>query len=235
MDSPETTASHPSWDELRAFKIVSGMVKKHRGLFAAFPEFDRDDLISEGLIAARAAWPAYDCWKSAASNFIFRVAHRHLISKYRSVNAERIRERKVSRLRPEAGKASFNDLMIAQYDPTRTLAEWLVIVYAGCRKAFPRKKFHQGRRYYNLAQLAAIAALMQRTKMSIRACEWTLSQREDLRMALNLKRPPKRHSIHNGMKALKLFLKGTAAPEQKRLEVGTHSSGTNSAEVGTEN
>jgi DNA-directed RNA polymerase specialized sigma24 family protein len=73
-------------------RLVHGVVRRMKHMFAAFPDLSREDLIHEGLVAALHALPRFDATRSAISTFVSMVARRQLLDLLRQRRRRRARE-----------------------------------------------------------------------------------------------------------------------------------------------
>jgi hypothetical protein len=204
------------WDEGRVRALASDIAKRKRGLFAGLPEFSRDDLISEVVQAARENWHKLDCFKSAASTFIYTIGQRRLISLQRTAWRNRKRERAVSDRRPEDYLPP--ELLTQEIPTDMPLAEWLRAVCLAARRVFGTMR--AGQHFYSRDKLIGIAALAARKNLSVRGCRMMISQQPDIRHALHLTDIPSVTAIHFAITFLKRHVE-TASPTQKRAEVET--------------
>jgi DNA-directed RNA polymerase specialized sigma24 family protein len=93
-------APAPDLDYDLARAVARTVVKRRAGDFAGFPDWDRDDLEQEALLAVHRAWPKYSPDKSAASTFIYTVAVRRLLNLARELRRRLRRDRLMMSMTP---------------------------------------------------------------------------------------------------------------------------------------
>lgn len=177
------------WDEDFAARIVHRVAERKLRLFAAFPEFEADDLESEGLIAARLAWHRYDPAKSAASTFIYITAARRLIDLYRQA----VRHHRNDQC--AANNAIVNPPHSAPRHEPNDLAEWLVMILKMIRRnmaayRIPDRTFAAGTLSIDRAQAAALLALRHRLECTDAQLVAHLANRPRLVQALGMTSAP---------------------------------------------
>jgi hypothetical protein len=89
---------------------------------------------------------------------------------------------------------------------------WLGAVYGAARKKYGPKFRRRGRRFYNVAQLVAIAALRMRLKLSYRGTVEYLRARPDVCRALHLRKVPSFVWIRAGQDQLSELLTQNSPP-----------------------
>lgn len=178
------------WDEVGALMVVDRMVARKLPMFAAWPEFARDDLVSEGLMAARAGWPAYDPAKGSAATFVYMVSWRAVSDLWRTRSRRDAREKLVAVADwIEAGDAA--GLPGDEGDRAgQTLAEWLAEIYRAAKRLGAPARARRGRWLWHWAQVVATYFLMRKLSLSSRGCAALLAGDADLRAAMRMGRCP---------------------------------------------
>jgi DNA-directed RNA polymerase specialized sigma24 family protein len=197
-----------TWDENLAAGVVRALVVRliGAGMFAAFPDLGIDDLVSEGLIAARSGWRRFNPAKATASTFINLCAHRRLIDISRSRGAELKRQHKLATdsLDMDADPAAVGE-------PVDDLAEWLAETHRAIRRNLTvyltaASKPRPGHpRTFTQAQAMTLLALKRRQKLTTRGAEMLLRSRPDLCRILDLPWPPSHMVFERAEKSVTLF------------------------------
>lgn len=200
----------PFDDELARRIATAAVEKKGKagkvGLFAAYKDLNNDDLVQDCITAIFEDWPSYNP-QYAPSTYMTMIAERHLLDVSRRRSSERRRQRAAA-----VADVSFDDLVAGKADyADGTIAEWVAHVYAAARKKYTAKRWRNGRKFYNVAQYVAIAALCHRLKLTIRACETYLTEKQDVRDALKLHRVPTYRSIARAIRFVRQELVTTSA------------------------
>jgi hypothetical protein len=203
-----------AWDEDLARAVISQVVDRKAGMFSAFPEHSLEDLRSEGLIAARAAWPKYNRLKAKPQTYIYRVAACRLIDMARKLSRERNRV------------ISCADAM-QPIEPAESDADWLEDTYLKIRRNFTNygvplviQSPEGGRRpICDRAQATALIALKRRLDISCRETSRMLRTREDFRAAVGLKQVPSYRSFCRIEKSV-TKLKFTFSPRKTHVASG---------------
>jgi hypothetical protein len=179
--------------EDQAKAVITALVKKRLyGMFAPYQgRWGIDDLVSEGLMAARAQWPKYDRTRAAASTFLYQRARSRIFDILRGENRRQRRDHIACELKPEVqAPPTLPDMDPFEWSADVPLVEWFAGVYRASRTFYAGGRHKQGRRFYNAGQVSAIGALALRLKLSTRGCRLLLLERDDLRRAIHLKRVP---------------------------------------------
>lgn len=185
-----------SWNEERARKIATALVRRTLPLFASLHEYGFEDLVAEALSAMRCNWHRFNPWKSQAGTFAYNIGHRHLISMYRTSWRDKKRGRKYERERvvrhdeaeQEMGYLPAAILESGPIDTKVPVAQWLDAVCLAARRAYAGRPRQGGG--YQLDQLVGMAALMARMNFTPRKVCYLLKHRPDLRKILRLKAVP---------------------------------------------
>ncbi len=202
------------WDEVSARRLVTSVATVDIRLFAGFADVDRDDLVQIGLTAAQSA--ILRTWNPAAgsswANFVAGVAHRRNLDELKRCVRRRAREHRFAQMRPEA--VGPPELHFAEWDKDVPLHEWLQGVYTAAKRVYTSARWRRGRRYYNVAQLIAIATLKYRLgpTVSFRSLHQMLVDDKRLRVACHLRTTPSYNSIHRAMAHLAEFRRATIDP-----------------------
>ena len=186
MPQPPRPCAEP-WDEDRARALVHAVALRKIGMFAAFPEIGLEDLISEGLIAARSAWTKFTSSKATSSTYISMVAGRRIIDMMRRLTRERSRQ---------IAYCPIVDLDQG-YEPPEGMAEWLEDTYQRIRKGMEDRGIPlkiedaEGRpSLCNRAQALALYAWKGKYRLSCRQAASLLVNQDDLRLAVRLMMVP---------------------------------------------
>jgi len=175
-----TAVEPPPWNETFARAVVRRMVERKLPMFSAFHDIDEDDLMSEGLMAARRAWPKFKPAKSQASTYIYMASSCRLIDLWRA------RSRQYER---DVRAAETNNLVMQ--DPNATPrheqddVEWLAATLAMIRRNFerygiPPMTIEAGGVTIDRAQAAALLALKARLGLEDEAFVAHLAERVEL-------------------------------------------------------
>lgn len=167
------TAFGVSEAEIR--NVVARAASRKISLFAAFKEFDRDDLVQIGLMAVHEGWGKFRKGKGSWSTFVYRVAFCDIRDEYRARQRRGRIEGEVAVDRDVAAPADGADEAMDPPALTGTaadLAEWAQAVRLACvarfREAGEAKLVREGRRFYSPAQAVAAVLVMGRLKASAR-------------------------------------------------------------------
>lgn len=150
-------------------------------------QFSADDLISECMTSALAAWPKYNP-AYQPTTFIATVAKRRLMDLQKMAGRRVNYEQRSHEIRPQFTPPP--ESIENQLDETTPLNEWVRSIYLAAKKAYTSKRYRQGRRFFNIAQAVAIVMLQKRTGYSCREVAELLKQDKSLRNSLHLFRPP---------------------------------------------
>lgn len=198
-----------AFDEALATRIITALVagnSRRPGLiknFSSHPEYQIEDLVSEGMVGAMRNWEEYDPSKASPQTFIYQRAHSAIQDLGRTVKSNRNKIKRLKlRLTEEFEPAPGEN---EDCEDEKPLAEWLIEIQANARKQFGGKQYRSGRKFYRMPQLIAIAGLMKRFSLSARKTVDLLNDREDLREALRLHRVPSHDMITRAMAALENF------------------------------
>jgi len=155
------------------------------------PEFGLDDLLAEGLLAARQAWPRFNPQAAPASTFVYIVAARRLIELQRHFWRDRMRERNYAAKNREMQSEPSH-----QHEPA-DLADWLRMTARMIRRNLDvsgMKDISVRDRANGLsitrANAGALLALKKRMNETDEGMIGLLSFRPDLVSALGLTSPP---------------------------------------------
>lgn len=182
-------------NEDTALRVVTALVQRQIGLFAAFAGQDVDEVVAVVLLGVREAWPSYDP-AYAQSTFITNVAQRRIADHFRKLSRLAAREGRAAEMAPTATAA--RGMALVEWDHDLPMDEWLAGVYAAARRTITKRQ-RQGRRYYNFAQVVGVAALMYRLNLSVRGCRDMLADRPELAAALRFRHVPS-HGWFQGAK-----------------------------------
>lgn len=175
------------WSERRVRAIVREAVKKKLALFAAFSDLSGDDLEQEGMTRAMAMHETYRPEKAEYATWITRGVNFCLIDLWRRRSREA--KRKDAAIDQAKGKShEYWDQEDSPPDPGDELAIWLRGVYLAAKTARPAKAGF-GRPGHSDALKIAVGSLMLRMKLSSRGALLLLTQRVDLRAAIDKSLP----------------------------------------------
>jgi hypothetical protein len=173
---------------------------------------DEDDVVSAGVMYALEQWPKFDPDLAQPQTFIQQRANSGVYNLLRKSGAQdRTEQRSMG--------------LLHKPDKNRDECDWLAETYEAAKRVYTARRFRQGRKFYNIAQLVSLAALMQRKNLTCRGCREYLSDREDLMTVVRLRRLPSKNFFNRAMHALADF---------GRNQVGTVNA-ENQSDVGTEN
>lgn len=178
-----------TWDESTAERVVGRLVQRKASLFKCLPTYDRDDLLSEGLMAARKAWPKYDPDKAAASTFIYLAASRRIIDLWRKATREAARDQ---------GWAERHHETVYPDEPkAETLVEWLEDAYHIIQRTVRTYSMGSatGVEAIDRAQAAALLALQRHMRMDGVMLSAFLATQPHLLDVLGLERVPDAETI----------------------------------------
>lgn len=176
------------WDEQAATKMVRAAVDRKLHLFKHFPDLAADDLTQVCLLEARKDFPKFDPAKSSFSTWIARVAGTTLIDAYRSKARRANRDGVYAAQRQTVEPPP----QIDEPPEEQPLADWLHNVYLAAKKAYGgMPQYRSGRKFFSVGQVIAVAALMEKQKLTLRGCRQLFEEREDLRRAVHFWRVPK--------------------------------------------
>lgn len=177
-----------------AEKIVGRVAGRAIFRFGAFPDLSREDLMQEGLMAVRKAWPRYDPAKAHRTTFMYIVAWRAI----ETIHRQRSRRLKLEHIylqsRPEGYETQLEAVLTV---------DWLRDQYkALCDRVLADLKppAATGRpRRLTPAQTIAIGLLHERTGWGSRRLRQMLGE-EGYRDAIGLsERAPARHTIRGAL------------------------------------
>lgn len=166
---------------------VRAVVKELSGSFAGLKDLSRDDLVQQGITAVLTELPKFDARRAGLSTFTRHVARNRLRdfrkSKYRDAS-------RTQKLIDSAPAESIDALEIEPADTSLPVSEYALQVFRHARCLVGSKRLGRGPQTYQPAQMAALAAIRRRLKLSARATQdWMVSQPE-LAKAIGLRRVP---------------------------------------------
>jgi hypothetical protein len=194
--------------------LIRAVVERQVPMFAHFPEHDADDLFSEARDACERAWPRFDPDKSSVSTFISIIAHRRLISLYRSCARRATREARVAVMgeavtpaneptdaddRALTALAEWADAQDAEaradgllggLGEDQTIEDWAGTVYRQAKRTFPAYPDRRGRKWYSTPQAVTCVLLIRKYGWTTREAERQFADSPDLCRALQLRRVP---------------------------------------------
>lgn len=172
-------------------RIVRKVADRKLGMFAAFKDVDRDDLVQEATVAVMLALGSYDKSKGAVSTFTYLVASRTIIDLHRARTRTGERETKVVEMKP----TSVDPVEIAE--PAGVEERWSLPLKEFAAETYrrnifivPKRRPGRGPQTYSPIVAATLIDLKARTKSSYRGLEMMLTERSELRESLRLKTVP---------------------------------------------
>ena len=178
--------------EHRAAAILGRMVGRIAHLFRLWPDLAPSDLLSEALIAARAAWSRYDPAKAHQSTFIYTVGRRQVLDIWRRRSRGGVSHSlgDADPIDPSAHLATCAFESESNLDPLdidiraiRRAAESVVM-------QVPKVGARSGRTWFSDADNIVLGVWMLRRKLSIGAALSLLQASPTLRAELGLPRVP---------------------------------------------
>jgi DNA-directed RNA polymerase specialized sigma24 family protein len=170
-----------AWDESAVRPNVRAAVGRKLGMFDAFKDLSKEDLVNEGLIAINAARPRFRRKLGSFRTFVGTVAGRRLIDIWRRRSRQAGREAAYAQAtwgtpqiqhcdgRPTAvlvDNTTPLDILTAdepEPTPESPLADWLSTIYALAKRALAAEgRFRQGRRFFKVHQVVAVGLMMER-------------------------------------------------------------------------
>ena len=181
-DLPEDHVVPPGPEEATA--VIRGVIRDHRHLFRAFPDWGDDDLENECRAAVARSWHRYD-GVHAQSTFVTTVAKRRLLSLARDLNRRRRRD--------QAAISMAKAKPVCRGD--EDVAEWLEETYHAIRRrltsyGIPLRTRRARRDYPDNAQVAALLALQRKLGLTLRQMSDMLRSRPLLLEVVGMAHPP---------------------------------------------
>lgn len=200
-----------------AVRVVTALVNDKLQLFRAYKsQYDRDELVSEGVTAALRAWPRFNPQYNP-STFIHKVARDRLRDLKKMADARKRRESRSHEIRPQFQPAPEIGVEL-EFDVSTPLDRWARSIYQNAKRAYTGRKYRQGRRFFNIAQVVAVAAVRRRLKRSCRETAELLRDDKPLRNALHLFMPPSKSWVAESCKFVeKMGLFGEVRTENRPL------------------
>jgi DNA-directed RNA polymerase specialized sigma24 family protein len=177
-----------AWDEAAARPHVRAAVGRKLGMFDAFKDLSKEDLINECLIAVHGAMPRFDVARASFSTFVGTVAGRRLIDIWRRRSRQAGREATYAEANWGCSVAStycgrdsekpftpidrttpLDHATAHEPDPApdSPLADWLSTIYALAKRALASEsRYRQGRRFFKVHQVVAVGLLMERESLT---------------------------------------------------------------------
>ncbi len=177
------TPTPPILNENLAIAIVRDLVKRNKGMFRAYVDWEREDLEQEALKAVHQGWHRYNP-KWTQSTFITVCGRRRLLSLRRDLKRRNRRDdlaEEAMAIRGERIEESTLEWFEGMYDAIKRRFE-----AAGFSLRLPKARLS----YLDLPARMALAALHQRTGLSCRAFVQYLDSQPQLLTVLGLSKSP---------------------------------------------
>lgn len=181
--------------EVLAEKIVGRIAVRAIRRFGAFPEFDKDDLISEGLMKARECWHRYDRSKAQPQTFIYRVAWCHIQTIHR--NRTRLGQRETTWVKDNGGSGDAIDRRGEENPKEPSIREWMEHTYRDvCDRMRDRMLTPiEGSKSINAAQAISLVMLKMNKNLSVRGLPFYLSQHPELLEVIGMSEAPSKSEV----------------------------------------
>lgn len=177
--------------EALAERIVGRIAVRAIKRFGAFPEYEKDDLVSEGLMKARECWHRYDRSKAQPQTFIYRVAWCHIQTIHR--NRTRLGQRETVWVKDNGGAGDAIDRRGEENPKEPTMREWMEHTYRDvCERMRDRMLSQVEGMDLKITNGQAITLVMLKLKKDLtrRTLPEYLSRHPELLDAIGMSGPP---------------------------------------------
>lgn len=166
---------------------VRAVVKELKHQFSGIHAVSRDDLVQQGVMLVLKEMPKFNPTRAGISTFARHASRNRLRDHRKSLYRERDRIDAVATSNPGP---SIDAMEIEPADTSLPVSEYALQVFRHARCLVGSKRPGRGPQTYQPAQMAALAAIRRRLKLSARATQDWMASQPELAKAIGLRRVP---------------------------------------------
>lgn len=178
-----------AWEEARVVALVKSAVTRKLHLFIHFPDLGFEDLVQEGLMAARKAWPRFNPSIASWSTYLTTAASRRLLQIVRDRSRAARRDGAVAIEADGAARAEEPPEEIGEGEPL-ALSVWVRNVYVAAKGRFGAASKREGRKFFSPAQATTAVVLMAKLALTPASAVLLFNSRPELRESIRFRHTP---------------------------------------------
>jgi RNA polymerase sigma factor (sigma-70 family) len=171
-------------------RLIRHTVRRHAGMFGAFPDIDVDDLCQEMYLEVTRALHVYDPARRL-DTFVCTVVQRKMINRLRDRQRRAEWDKKYAEARPGDVVEVIDPIEepdVVDSEGAMPLTEWLHLVFVEARRR--TAPLSRERRTYTHAQSVTVKALASKLRLSTRGIHDRFVERPDFCRILGFPRIP---------------------------------------------